>query len=376
MRLVSWAGLALWGSLLPATVAAERWPHWEAYVRHFVSADGRVIDRTDGDRSTSEGQAYGLFFALVAGDRGTFERLLRWTENNLAAGDLAARLPAWKWGRAEDGGWRVLDENPASDADLWLAYALIEAGRLWAATDHDALGRRVAAQVVAREVAVVPGLGAMLLPAPHGFVDEAAGRWRLNPSYLPLQILRRLRSAGVPGPWDEIAGNTVQMVERVAEKRLAPDWVAFERGLGFVVDPVTGPRGSYDAVRTYLWAGMLPPGEPHGATLRRSLGGLYAHFERHRRVPEQVDTRAGAAGPNEGPVGFAGCLLPEALARGDGAGAAALRQRIDAARRSDHLYGEPPAYYDQNLLLFGLGFAEGRFRFATDGTLKPRWRER
>jgi endo-1,4-beta-D-glucanase Y len=33
----------------------------------------RVIDRQGGDRTTSEGQSYGLFFALVANDRARFE---------------------------------------------------------------------------------------------------------------------------------------------------------------------------------------------------------------------------------------------------------------------------------------------------------------
>ena len=40
------------------------------------------------------------------------------------------------------------------------------------------------------------------------------------------------------------------------------------------------------------------------------------------------------------------------------------------------LYGEPPAYYDQNLALFGRGFVEGRFRFGADGALLTAWETR
>jgi len=83
----------------------RHWQAWEAFSKVFVQADGRVIDRTAGDRSTSEAQAYGLFFALVANDRVRFERILNWTVNNLAQGDLSTHLPAWLWGSTEAGGW-------------------------------------------------------------------------------------------------------------------------------------------------------------------------------------------------------------------------------------------------------------------------------
>src|SRR5512140_2824396 len=111
--------------------AAVSWPTWTRYVQAFVADDGRVIDHGDHDRTTSEGQAYALFFALVANDRPLFERLLRWTGDNLADGRLAERLPAWSWGQRRDGSWGALDANSASDADLWTAYALLEGGRLW-----------------------------------------------------------------------------------------------------------------------------------------------------------------------------------------------------------------------------------------------------
>ncbi|HDR9776712.1 TPA: cellulase, partial [Burkholderia cepacia ATCC 25416] len=69
------------------------WPRWDAFKRDFISADGRVIDVGSADsRTVSEGQAYGLFFALVANDRRMFDTILAWTENNLAQGDLSAHL--------------------------------------------------------------------------------------------------------------------------------------------------------------------------------------------------------------------------------------------------------------------------------------------
>ena len=46
-----------------------------------------VIDPSDARKiTTSEGQSYGLFFALAANDRKAFDLLLAWTRDNLARG--------------------------------------------------------------------------------------------------------------------------------------------------------------------------------------------------------------------------------------------------------------------------------------------------
>src|ERR1700745_2052139 len=97
---------------------AQDWPSlWKSYVAGFIDNQVRVIDHDTGDRTTSEGQAYGMFFALVANDHSRFDGLLHWTEQNLAEGDLTAHLPAWLWGRDANNRWGVLDRNSAADAD-------------------------------------------------------------------------------------------------------------------------------------------------------------------------------------------------------------------------------------------------------------------
>ncbi len=354
---------------LAVALSCGPWPLWEAYARRFVSDEGRVIDRSAGDRTTSEGQAYALFFALVAGDDARFDRVLSWTRDNLAAGDLRANLPAWWWGRDAQGAWRVLDTNAASDADLWIAYTLLEAGRLRRDPALAELGRAVSATIAAREVADLPGLGPMLLPGPVGFALDG-GRWRLNPSYLPLPVLRGLADARAPGPWADVRRSTLRLLREGSPRGYAPDWIVWDAARGFVDDPVSGPVGSYDAVRAYLWAAMAPPGDAAAEAVRRALTGPFAHFARHGRVPERVDVRTGAA-QGAGPVGFAGALLPGAVRRGDAAAAASLRAAL-AAARADGLYGQPPAYYDQNLILFATGYGDGWYRFDEKGRLRLR----
>ncbi|WP_369468634.1 glycosyl hydrolase family 8, partial [Enterococcus faecalis] len=174
--------------------------------------------------TTSEGQAYALFFSLVANERGRFDTLLRWTERHLAAGDLTARLPGWRWGRHDSGEWTLVDANPASDADLWLASTLLEAARLWNMPSYGLLGHALLARIEASELVRLPGLGWMLLPAPEGFQTDTA-RWRFNPSYLPIHQLRYFAALRGGSPWTEIIANTLAMLRAVAPHGFVPDWV-------------------------------------------------------------------------------------------------------------------------------------------------------
>jgi endoglucanase len=369
------AALALVAALLAPSLAEGRcevrpaWPHYAAYTRHFVSDDGRVIDRTDGDRSTSEGQAYGLVLALIANDPERFGRILEWTVANLSSGRLDRNLPAWLWGQDGRGRWRVLDENAASDADLWMAYALLEAGRLWDEPRYTELAVGLAGRIVELEVRDVDGLGPMLLPGPKGFVLKKGRLWRLNPSYLPVQVMRRLAHAGLEGPWAEVAEASVRLLLAAAPRGIAPDWILWDAKRGAGVDRKAGSRAAYDAIRTSLWAGMLPHDDPARRELTRALSGLLLWFEEDGALPETIDIvteqPSGSA-----PVGFYAALMPLAGSR-----PGALRDLREAveARRAGALFGSPPTYYDQNLVLFGLGYAEGRFRFDPEGRLQPSW---
>src|ERR1700747_861418 len=147
MRLKSILTLCL-TAVIPTSGGAQDWQSlWESYVTDFMDNQVRVIDHDADDRTTSEGQAYGMFFSLVANDRSHFDGLLHWTEQNLAEGDLAAHLPAWLWGRDANNHWGVLDRNSAADADIWMAYTLLEAGAAWNVPHYTQLGLALAQRI-------------------------------------------------------------------------------------------------------------------------------------------------------------------------------------------------------------------------------------
>lgn len=360
----SFAALAL----VPLLAAGEQvadcdgWASWRVFKEKFIQTDGRVIDFSANDHSTSEGQAYALFFALVANDRPSFSRLLEWTQANLAGGDLSGRLMAWKWGQRSDGSWGVMDSNAASDADLWLSYVLFQAARRWQEPSLRALAELVLERIGRELVISVAGLGPVLLPGPMGFSLKSGG-WKLNPSYLPLQVLRGVATEVSGGPWHALARTTVTMIESATPRFLVPDWVVVRPNGAIELDLQAGLGGSYDAIRTYLWAAMLSNQDPDRQRLLSRMKGMATLLENQLIPPVKIDALSGRF-EGSAPLGFSAALLPylEAV----GAEPAARRQRL----RIVAMGGMPMVYYEQVLGLFGLGWMDRRFRFAADGRLE------
>jgi len=379
---VRWAVLC--GSIATGTALAPgivttpygHWPLWDAYASSFIDDQGRAIDWQRESRTTSEGQAYGLFFALVANDRGRFDRLLNWTINNLAAGDLGTRLPGWFWGKSPSGQWQILDQHSASDADLWIAYSLCEAARLWHQPQYEVLGRRLLTRIAAAEVVELPGFGTMLLPGEIGF-HPAEDTWLLNPSYLPLPLLTRLAVIDPQGPWAGIAARLPSLLTRSSRNGFAMDWVSYSQKNGLQPASLPGssavPCGSYDAIRVYLWAGLIHPETKWRAQTLGAVPGMANYLAAHGTPPELIDgTRV--MGKGDAPVGFSAALLPYLGALGAKSAlqtqATRVRAQLDPATG---LYGRPPTYYDENLILFGLGGWQHRFGFGRDGELQVTW---
>jgi len=352
------------------------WPDWEHFKQVTMSTDGRVIDRSSPQQVTvSEGQSYAMFFALVANDRKTFDSVLNWTQNNLAQGDLTTHLPAWNWGRHEAdakektaAGWGVLDSNSASDADLWIAYSLLEAGRLWHERSYTALGTVLARNILAKETDTLPGLGRTVLPGAMGFHPED-GVWRLNPSYVPPQVMRRLATA-LPEQteWTSIRESSMKLVTETAPHGFSPDWVIYRRDKGFGPDEATKAESAYNAIRVYLWVGTLAAEAPSRAALLDPFRPLADFVQAHGFPPERADTQTGVAGSNAGNAGFSASVAPYLAALGRQDLAQAQRQRVRTLAAQ-----EPLGYYSSVLVLFGLGFLDGQYRFDASGAVVPAW---
>lgn len=369
--------LSLLALIAPACANAlpcDDWPLWKSFSSNFIQSDGRVLaDESEQRYSTSEGQAYALFFTLLANDRAAFDQILIWIRDNLAAGDLAARLPAWQWGKRADGVWGVVDENSASDADTWLAYTLLEAGRLWHEPRYTAQGNLMLANIRIHLIRDFPDEGLMLLPAKSGF-DLEQGGTRLNPSYFPVQLLRAFSIADPSGPWLDLIEKNLKLLQAVSVKGYAPNWAAYIPGQGYIQDAKLGPVGSHDAIRVYLWWGMLSRQDPVAARLKVLVSGMNQLIPKYEITPPLiVDVQTGMMS-GVSPPSFSAALLPYFSSFGNKMALKLQQERLTANRVSGELIGQDPRYYDQVLTLFGQGWMEHRFSFSPQGQLVVKWK--
>ena len=346
----------LFAAMTTLVASAHAWPMWDSFKAANIDKSYRVIDYSDERAiTTSEGQSYAMFFALVADDRETFDKLLEWTEKNLAKGDITKNLPSWLWGKTNQG-WGIIDSNNATDSDLWIAYDLLEAARMWNVPEYAAKAHAVM-ELLKRDVSDVPNLGKVMLPGGRGF--DHPTHVTLNPSYYPVFILRRL---SLEDPyWKSVAEGTVRALVRTAPAGFSPDWAKIDK-TGKLIAPEGDDYvlGSYNSIRVYLWTGMLSPEDPAYDILSRQFAPMVKLTERMNMPPEKVNVITGAAN-QAGSPGFGACLL-EMLS---GSKTANFIRTVIA---SEPIIGEN--YYRSVLMLYGAGFDEGLYRFDRDGRLE------
>lgn len=164
------------------------------------------------------------------------------------------------------------------------------------------------------------------------------------------------------------------LMKDVAPKGFVPDWVSYTVGKGFGAAP-EGTAGGYNAIRVYLWAGMTNPASPGSAGIIGALWGMRDYLSTHLLPPLTADAASGNVS-GVGAVGFSAAVIPylERLGMKTQVANQTLRLTADLDPKTG-LYGNPPRYYDQNLILFAIGWKDGAFRFAPDGDLEPRWQQ-
>lgn len=226
---------------------------WLGFRERFVTPEGRVVDTGNQHISHSEGQGWAMLCAVRAEDRAAFGRLHAWSMRVLKRpGD---ELFSWRFRP----GVGVDDPNNATDGDLFIAWALLEAGERWGVADWKAQGAAMARDIL-RLLVRPAGEHLALLPAVRGF--DRPGQLVLNPSYYAFPALRALALAAPDPAWLQLVVDGLSLLRRgrFGRWRLPPDWLAVQR-LDGRLSPASGwpARFSYDAVRVPLylaWAGM------------------------------------------------------------------------------------------------------------------------
>lgn len=114
------------GSTATTSQTTEWMQAYAGFKSGYIDSSGRVIRHDQGNDLVSEGQAYALLFAVMAGDKATFDLVRAWSNANLkrslSGSGKTTFLTMWAW--HHNGSSTVLDWNFATDAenDRWVAY--------------------------------------------------------------------------------------------------------------------------------------------------------------------------------------------------------------------------------------------------------------
>lgn len=222
-----------------AVAAADR------FLDRYLDETGRVVRHDEGGDTVSEGQAYAMLAAVAIGDQARFDTAWRWAERNLAGPDGAL---AWRWA---DGA--VVDDEPATDADLDAAHALALAARRFGEPAYREDAARLATSLI--EGAVVRARAGDVLVAGPWAVDGQVA----NPGYLSPVAVEILRVVTDDRAWEGVAaGGRGVLEDLVAGGRLVPDWAvvgddgAARPALAPGDAPSEVPVAGYDATRVPL----------------------------------------------------------------------------------------------------------------------------
>jgi endoglucanase len=318
-------------ALVGGAVGALAWPalavgsdeqDWAEFRQRFLLPEGRVVDTGNRNVSHSEGQGWAMLAAVRANDQPSFNRILSWTLANLRR--PSDSLHAWRW--SPDSTPPVTDLNNASDGDLFIAWALVEAAERW---NQPELMRRGLA--IARDLqrACFFNLGRrwFFLPGAYGFRNP--NRIVLNLSYYALPAFHALGRLTRDPVWARVEADGLALLGEARYGRwgLPPDWLEIDLlNERLAVARNWPPRFSFDAVRIPLY--LCWGGSARHVAVQSSVE-FWMQMD-GRPIPAWTDFRGDQIAPYPANAGIASVAQLCRAAR-EGRGNPALMPRLAAA---------------------------------------------
>lgn len=337
---------------------------WNAYRQRFIQADGRVIDREDSDRSTSEAQAYAMLRAVFADDPTTFALTLNWSENNLqrtVAGKRTDQLWAWEWGRDAQG-WGIRDANFASDADIDAITALIFASRRWQRPEYLHLAQSKLEDLWNLSTVAMSSDGnRYLIPGPKE-AFQVQQDLILNPSYFAPYAFRIFAQVDPSRDWLSLVDSSYQVLQdsaKLSQVNLPSDWVSLDTQTGkYQALPASHPlrtEYSFNAYRVWwrlAWDAVWFQ-EPRATQfLQRHSKHLQQTWASTKRIPAQIDLQGNPLVDYEAISQYA--MLFAAFRLIEPVMADQILQQKLLPQYRQGIWEQDSAYYTQNLVGLGL----------------------
>lgn len=232
---------------------------WQLYKSRFISSDGRLIDTGNNDVSHSEGQGYGMLLAVKHRDREMFDKAWQWTKANLQVRSDTLFM----WRKRQNVELKDEDPNNASDGDVLIAWALLEAAKQWQQTGYENEAKQIIADIKNKLVVHWNGLK-ILLPGEYGF--KTANTITVNLSYWVYPAFKAFAAIDNDPVWQQIteSGLTLLKQARYGRWQLPPDWLLLNDNN--TMEATKNKRFGYDAVRIPLYLSLAEVDEQYLAS--------------------------------------------------------------------------------------------------------------
>lgn len=255
---------------------------WNVFKKRFAE-NGRIIDTANKNISHSEGQGYGMLFAVFADDKKVFARLWDWTRSVLQRDD---RLFSWRYSPCPSQNQDCIDDrNNATDGDILIAWALFEAAERWKMPEYRAQALSIVESIENKLIRNQFGY-TLLLPGEYGFDDDES-RLQINLSYWVFPALIKFEQVTQRPIWRALidSGETLIQKAQFGRWKLNPDWVMIS-DQGFDFDGALSQEYGYNACRVPIY---LILGESDSADILQP----YLTFWARPTVPATVNLENG-----------------------------------------------------------------------------------
>lgn len=353
---------------------------WNSYKEKYITVQGQVITNDLERPTTSEGQSYALLRAVMMNDRGTFQKVLDWTEKNLrvnetqeasksaAAKDsknegLKKHLFSWLWGKKSNGDYGIKDAGNATDADEDIALALLFAYKEWGNLDYLNQAKIIINDVWEYETIDVKGKRYVV-------AGDWAGKkgnkvYTINPSYLAPYAYRIFAEVDTQHDWNGLVDTSYEILNKCSEStfdfsrsaNIPPDWCALDKN-GKVVqaDNISDKSTdySYDAIRT-LWRVALDyqwNKEPKALSYLQQMGLWQKEWSKQQKIYASYSHDGTPLQNTESLAHYGTQLALFAIINPDVADQI-YKQKVLSQWGKDGYWGDKNNYYDQNWAWFG-----------------------
>jgi endoglucanase len=336
---------------------------WDSYKKKYITDEGRVIDHSLGDITTSEGQSYALLTAVWVDDKETFDRVLEWTMNNLKRdGD---QLFGWRWGKKDDGSYGFVEvggENSASDADSDIALALILASRRWNEKNYLDTAVNILNDLWNINTTEVAGKRYLIA----GNWAQSDDRVIINPSYFSPYAWRIFAEVNTNNNWESLITPAYELLRNSGQDSLdkgvsvglPPDWLALDRSTGKLNSPqIEGltTNYSFDAMRIpwrvgldYLWNNS-----PEAKAYLESLSYLSNYYQQFGKLPTNITHDGQVTDELENPGMYATSLIYFSVIDPDVAKQVYEEKILRLYSNDQNSFRDDIPYYESNWLWFG-----------------------